>query len=46
MRAEYLFALGHLCHVPPAAVDDLTVTDFANLTDSVDAYLAEMRKER
>lgn len=39
MRADYLFALARVCHVPPAAVDELTLADFANLTDSVDSYI-------
>ena len=39
LRAGYLFALGHLCHVPPAAADELTLADFANLTDSIDAHI-------
>lgn len=40
MRAGYLFDLGRLCHVPPAAVDELTLADFAVLTDSIDAVRA------
>ena len=36
-RAEYLFALAHACHVGPAAVDELTLADFARLTMGIDA---------
>ncbi len=39
MRAEYLFHLGRLCGLRPVDVDDLTIGDFANLTDSIDAWL-------
>jgi hypothetical protein len=34
-----------VCHIPPAAVDDLTLGDFANLIDSTDAYLAAKNKK-
>jgi len=46
MRSEYLFHLGRLCHLKPPDVDDLTLGDFANLTDSIDGWLkaeAQMR---
>lgn len=36
-RAEYLFALARDCHVPPAAVGELTLADFAQLTINIDA---------
>lgn len=36
-RAEYLFALARDCHVPPAAADELTMADFAQLTMGIDA---------
>ena len=39
MRAEYLFDLGRLCNLAPWDVDDLDIIDFANLTDSCDAWL-------
>lgn len=39
MRAEYLFHLGRLCSVPAAATWELTLADFANLTDSIDKWL-------
>ena len=44
MRAEYLFDLARVCNLTPPDVDDLTITDFANLTDSIDGWLpAEAR---
>lgn len=44
MRTEYLFHLGRLCSVPAPATWDLTLADFANLTDSIDHWLkAEAR---
>ena len=43
MRAGYLFALARLCHVPPPVVDELTLGDFANLTDSIDAHIEAQR---
>lgn len=43
-RRRYLFDLGAICHVPPAAVNGLTVADFAQLIVSVDQYKAAMRK--
>jgi hypothetical protein len=36
-RAEYLFALAHICHTPPAAVTGLTIADFGRLTLGIDA---------
>jgi len=39
MRGEFLFHLGRLCHLKPADVDELDIGDFANLTDSIDAWL-------
>lgn len=47
MRAEYLFHLGRLCSVSPAASWCLSLADFANLTDSIDGWLkieARMRE--
>lgn len=46
MRAEYLFHLSRLCGLTPRDVDELAITDFANLTDSIDGWLkteAQMR---
>jgi hypothetical protein len=37
-RAEYLFALAHICHIPPPVVDEMTVADFGQLTLGIDAY--------
>ena len=39
LRSEYLFSLAHLCHVPAPMAGDLTITDFANYIDSIDAYI-------
>ena len=36
-RAEYLFALARVCHVPPPVVDALRVADFGHLTLGIDA---------
>jgi len=44
MRREYLFVLAHVCHLAPAAVDDLNLYDFAALADDTDAYLQAMKK--
>jgi hypothetical protein len=35
-RVEYLFALASTCHVPPAAVDELRLSDFGRLTMCID----------
>lgn len=47
LRAEYLFLLGHLCpgSIPGGDVNRLTVSDFATLIDSADAYLKAMNKK-
>lgn len=39
LRAGYLFPLAHLCHLGPAEVDELSLADFANYIDSIDAYV-------
>ena len=46
MRAEYLFHLGRLCGLKPPDVDDLTLADFANLTDSIDEWLKSEARMR
>ena len=46
MRAEYLFHLGRLCSVSAEATWDLTLTDFANLTDSIDQWLKHEARMR
>lgn len=43
LRAEYTFALAHLCACPPPAVLQLGVLDFARLVDGIDQYRAEVR---
>jgi hypothetical protein len=44
LRGAYLFSLGHLCHVTPNDVDNLRLTDFAQLVLGIDAYHAEVKK--
>ena len=39
LRSEYLFALAHVCHVPPEATWDLMVHDFANLIQGIESYV-------
>jgi hypothetical protein len=36
VRAEFLFALASQCHAPPPVVDEMTVTDFVRLTQSLE----------
>lgn len=42
---RYLVPLARDLSVPPAAVGDLTVTDFAMLTDAIDAQAAADRHQ-
>jgi hypothetical protein len=44
MRDEYLFTLARLCHLAADQIDRLTLRDFANYTDSADAYLKALEK--
>jgi hypothetical protein len=44
LRAEYTFALAHLCACPPPAALQLGLLDFARLLDGIDQYNAEMRR--
>ena len=44
LRAEYTFALAHLCACTPPVARDLRVLDFARLIDGIDRYDAEMRR--
>lgn len=44
LRAKYLFSLGYLCHVSPNEVDNLRLTDFAQLVIGIDAYHAEVKR--
>jgi hypothetical protein len=39
MRAEYLFDLARCCGIRPWETWDLTVPEFANLTDRCDDWL-------
>jgi hypothetical protein len=44
LRGKYLFSLGYLCHVSPNEVDNLRLTDFAQLVLGIDAYNAEVKR--
>lgn len=44
MRGQYLYLLGHFCHIPPKDVGELTIGDFFNLLDNIDAHVAALEK--
>ncbi len=44
LRAEYCFALAHLCACPPPVTGQLRLLDFARLIDGIDQYSAELRR--
>jgi hypothetical protein len=44
LRAEYGFALAHVCACPPPLALRLSLTDFARLIDAIDRYDAAMKK--
>jgi hypothetical protein len=41
VRARYLFALARWCHIGPREVDQLTIGDFANLTEAIDEMVRQ-----
>ena len=43
-RLQYLCELASVMHVPPAAVNELTIIDFAQLVTGINAHRAEMAK--
>ena len=44
LRAEYTFALAHLCACPPPVARQLGLLDFARLIDGIDDYRAHLPK--
>ena len=43
LRAEYGFALAHLCACPPPLALRLSLLDFARMLDAIDRYDAAMK---
>lgn len=43
-RAEYLFLFAKVLHLTPRDVDALTVGEFDQLCDQIDAYLREQKQ--
>lgn len=44
LRAEYTFALAHMCACPPPVALSLRLLDFARLIDGIDQYNAAQRR--
>lgn len=44
LRAEYSFALAHVCACPPPVALRLGLLDFARLIDAIDRYDAAMQR--
>ena len=44
LRAEYGFALAHVCACPPPVALRLSLIDFARLIDAIDRYDAAMKR--
>jgi hypothetical protein len=44
LRAEYSFALAHLCACPPPVALQMRILDFARMLCAIDAYDGQMRR--